>query len=87
MLLAANGAAAGIILIVGLFYLVFLVLMIAAWVKILTKAGYSGWWILIGLVPLVNMIMFFVFAFSDWPALRATRQYQAGPYQPSPYQR
>ena len=87
MLLAANGAAAGIFIIFGLLYLVFLVLTIAAWVKILTKAGYSGWWILIGLVPLVNMIMFFVFAFSDWPALRAARQYQAGPYQPSPYQR
>ena len=59
--------------------------MVAAWVKILTKAGYSGWWILIGVVPLVNVIMFLVFAFSDWPALQATRRYPPPPYQPGPY--
>lgn len=84
MLLAANGGAAGVLLIFILVYLVFLVLMIAAWVKILTKAGYSGWWILIGVVPLVNVIMFFVFAFSEWPALQATTRYPPAPYQPSP---
>jgi uncharacterized membrane protein YhaH (DUF805 family) len=51
-------------------YLIVIVLMIAAWVKILSKAGYSGWWVLIALVPIVNIIMFFVFAFSEWPALK-----------------
>ena len=40
--------------------------------KILEKAGYSGWWCLILLVPLVNIIMLYVFAFADWPALRRT---------------
>jgi uncharacterized membrane protein YhaH (DUF805 family) len=39
-------------------------------IKILQKAGYSGWWCLILLVPLVNIIMIYVFAFGDWPALR-----------------
>jgi uncharacterized membrane protein YhaH (DUF805 family) len=39
-------------------------------VKILHKAGYSGWWCLIVFVPLVNIIMFYVFAFANWPALR-----------------
>ena len=38
-------------------------------VKILGKAGYSGWWVLLGFVPLVNLIMLWVFAFADWPAL------------------
>ena len=38
--------------------------------KIVSKAGYSGWWCLILLVPLVNIIMIYVFAFADWPALR-----------------
>ena len=51
-------------------YLALLILTIVASVKILTKAGYSGWWILIAIVPVVNMIMFFVFAFSEWPVLR-----------------
>jgi uncharacterized membrane protein YhaH (DUF805 family) len=40
-------------------------------VKILQKAGYSGWWCLIAFVPLVNIIMLYVFAFADWPALRS----------------
>jgi uncharacterized membrane protein YhaH (DUF805 family) len=39
-------------------------------IKILNKAGYSGWWSLLLLVPLVNIVMIFVFAFADWPALR-----------------
>lgn len=34
---------------------------------ILRKAGYSAWWVLIALVPLLNIIMFWVFAFSRWP--------------------
>ena len=40
-------------------------------VQILRKAGYSGWWSLLTLVPLVNIAMIWVFAFSDWPALKA----------------
>jgi hypothetical protein len=57
-------AFSGIILII---YLFFLVIAIVAWVKIISKAGYSGWWVLIGIVPLVGAIMFLVFAFSKWP--------------------
>ena len=34
------------------------------------KAGYSAWWCLILLVPLVNIVMIYVFAFANWPALR-----------------
>lgn len=47
-----------------------LVLYFIPVVKILRKAGYSGWWSLILLIPLVNIIMIYVFAFADWPALR-----------------
>jgi hypothetical protein len=57
-------AFSGIILVI---YLFFLVIAIVAWVKIISKAGYSGWWVLIGIVPLVGAIMFLVFAFSKWP--------------------
>jgi uncharacterized membrane protein YhaH (DUF805 family) len=38
-------------------------------VKILKKAGYSGWWVLLLFVPLVNVIALWIFALSDWPAL------------------
>jgi uncharacterized membrane protein YhaH (DUF805 family) len=40
-------------------------------VRILRKAGYSGWWSLLTLIPIVNIVMIWVFAFSDWPALKA----------------
>ena len=48
------------------FYLV----MLLAYVRIIQKAGYSGWWVLVGLVPVLNLVMFLVFAFSRWPVLR-----------------
>ncbi|MFC3033387.1 hypothetical protein ACFOEE_12740 [Pseudoalteromonas fenneropenaei] len=35
------------------------------------KAGYSGWWALIMLVPIVNLIIVWVFAFAKWPAEKA----------------
>ena len=38
-------------------------------VRILNKAGYSGWWSLILFVPIVSIIMVYVFAFSQWPRL------------------
>jgi uncharacterized membrane protein YhaH (DUF805 family) len=73
---SATGAAAGVIILI---YVAVAVLMIVATVKILSKAGYSGWWVLIGLVPIANVVMYVVFAFSDWPSLRG----QATPIEPS----
>jgi len=70
------GAGASVIVVI---YLAVAVLMIVATVKILSKAGYSGWWVLIGLVPVANVVMYVVFAFSDWPALRG----RATPVEPS----
>lgn len=48
----------------------FLVLSIIATVKIVTKAGYSGWWVLMAFVPVANVVMFLIFAFSKWPVLQ-----------------
>ena len=39
-------------------------------VKILHKAGYSGWWVLLWFVPIGNIVALWIFAFADWPALR-----------------
>ncbi|MDA8066267.1 MAG: hypothetical protein M0031_12345 [Thermaerobacter sp.] len=72
-----NGAT-GVLAIGGVVVvmLVLTVLNIIAWVRILNKAGYSGWWVLVGFVPVINLIMFFVFvfAFVDWPVRRQLRQ-------------
>ena len=32
------------------------------------KAGFSRWWSLLLLVPIVNIVMIWVFAFMKWPA-------------------
>lgn len=37
---------------------------------ILGKAGYSRIWVLLAFVPMVNLIALWIFAFSNWPALR-----------------
>ena len=48
-------------------YVLAVVVTIYAGVRILNQAGYSGWWIVLALVPVLNFVMFLVFAFSKWP--------------------
>jgi len=38
--------------------------------RILEKAGFDGRWTLVLLIPIVNIIMIWVFAFSPWPNIR-----------------
>jgi uncharacterized membrane protein YhaH (DUF805 family) len=58
-------------------YIAFAVLGIIAAVKVITKAGYSGWWILIAFVPIVGSIFVLVFAFSTWPVTREVEMLRA----------
>lgn len=37
--------------------------------RILQRTGHSPWWVLLGLIPLVNWIALWVFAYSRWPAV------------------
>jgi uncharacterized membrane protein YhaH (DUF805 family) len=53
---------------VSLFFtLAILLVLLWPYVKIIQKAGYSGWHVLWMFVPVVNFVMLFVFAFSRWP--------------------
>jgi len=63
----SNSAFTGSAVILLAIYGAIFVISAVASVKIITKAGYSGWWFLLALVPLVGFIMFLVFAFSKWP--------------------
>jgi hypothetical protein len=45
--------------------------------RILQRAGFSGWWVIIGLIPLANVIGLWVFAFIDWPISGARKSMQA----------
>ncbi len=77
---AASGAGTGVVVVI---YLAVVVVSVVGMVKIVTKAGYSGWFVLLAFVPLVNLVMYLVFAFSDWPVHKELRQYQGG-YGPGP---
>lgn len=52
-----------IVMLVGIVYFV-------PMVKILNKAGYSGWYSVIVLIPLLNILALWMFAFSKWPNLK-----------------
>jgi len=49
------------------------IIIILVWlpIRIVRKAGYSGWWGLLMLIPILNLVPTYVFAFSNWPILRA----------------
>ena len=59
-------------------YVAVAVLFFIAYVRIIQKAGYSGWWVLVGLVPILNVVMFLVFAFARWPVLRERDALRSG---------
>ncbi|MEM4267031.1 MAG: hypothetical protein QW404_03175 [Candidatus Nanoarchaeia archaeon] len=42
------------------------------------KAGYSGWWSLLLLLPWVYIIVLFVFAFMKWPILKKLENVRRG---------
>lgn len=67
---AALGLLGAGMVVYFLICLVITIVMVIAWWKIVSKAGYSGAWSLVMFVPLLNIIMFLVFAFSQWPVLQ-----------------
>lgn len=62
----------------------FLVIMLVAWAQIFKKMGHSGALALLFVIPLVNIIMFFWVAFSDWPVLRELRDLRRSGHTPWP---
>jgi len=61
---AAMGSA---MLVMAIFYLAIIVVMIVAYWKIWSKAGFNGAWSLLMLIPLVGLISFLYLAFAEWP--------------------
>ncbi|GAA4336662.1 hypothetical protein GCM10023144_31320 [Pigmentiphaga soli] len=35
--------------------------------RILERTGHSGWWIILALIPAVNIVALWVFAYKKWP--------------------
>jgi hypothetical protein len=54
--------------------LVIFILPIWVWGRIVNKAGYSRWWVIFMFIPLVNIIMIWVFAYAKWPSLKGANK-------------
>lgn len=54
------------------YILLFIVVVFILWLgsKILEKAGIDKRWVICLLIPLLNIIMIWVFAFSSWPNIK-----------------
>ncbi len=55
--------------IIALLVIVDIVLVLAPVALILRRAGFSGWWALLRLLPVVHLVFLWVFAVAPWPAL------------------
>ena len=54
--------------------LVMIVAGIPIWItaRVASKAGFSRWWSLTTVVPVVNVIVLYLFAYSLWPRIDAS---------------
>jgi hypothetical protein len=66
-----------------LFVLVVLVIAIIPYWFIWKKAGFSPWFSLLILIPLVNIISIYVLAFSEWKVVPVAQPTLGFPYPPS----
>lgn len=35
--------------------------------RILQRTGFNRWWVILYLIPVVNLVALYVFAYSEWP--------------------
>jgi hypothetical protein len=62
----------------GLIWLPLVLLWIVPWWRIWARTGHSGFWGVLVIVPLVNIVLFWVLAFKKWPALRGQEEEGTG---------
>jgi hypothetical protein len=77
-------AAAGTFAVFGIIALFAVIISIVLHWRIAAKAGYPGAMSLLLLIPLVNFVVYILFAFSEWPIERALRGGGPGPAMPNP---
>ena len=81
---AVAGAIMAMMAIIPIIILVCLAIIMVPFWFILKKAGFSPWLTLINIVPLGNLILIYVLAFSDWKVVPAPPPVWQQPPQP-PY--
>lgn len=50
--------------------LLYLALILVPMAAVMRKAGYSRAWAIVFVIPVLNLLALWVFAFSRWPAIR-----------------
>ena len=68
-----TGVFGGLFAIFAIVSLVFVVIRQIPYWFIWKKAGFSPWLSLLMLLPLVQLVMLYVLAFSEWPAVALNR--------------
>ena len=59
-----NMGAPGLLMII-----VYAVVVVVPFYQLWKRTGHNGWIALLMLIPLVNLVMLYVLAFKQWPAL------------------
>ncbi len=62
-----------LVVVIALAVLLDLILVLVPIALILRRAGFSGWWALLRLLPVVHLVFLWVFAVAPWPALDTKR--------------
>lgn len=71
------------LMIAPIFILIGALVVLIPWWFIYKKAGFSSWLCILMVVPLVNVVMLYVLAFSEWrPAPPVPRPLPYPPYYP-----
>ena len=74
---SSDGANAVALVFVAVFYIAIIAIFLVAYWKIITKAGYLGWYLILAIVPCANFIGLLIFAFAEWPIERELKQWRA----------
>lgn len=79
-------ALQAMMVVMPIFILIAAAVMLIPWWFIYKKAGFSSWLCLLMVIPIINLIMLYVLAFTDWrvpPAAPRSLPYQPPYYPPS----
>ena len=63
----------------GLVFLLVIPVFVIPYWKIFSKAGFSGWLSLLMLIPLINLIVLYIVAFSEWKTIPKTQTFDSYP--------
>lgn len=69
----AMHAAMAMLAIMPFFFLIFAAIVVIPMWFVWKKAGFSPWLSLLSVVPLINLIMLYVLAFTEWKVVPVTQ--------------